>query len=332
MIWFKRFLTITLFVVLLILFWPLAKELKNLGVVFRQASWGWLVAALLIQIISYGFLTELNLLLLRPFPGAIGFFRMMAVLPALAFIEVTVPSAGASGVVLRARLLGKNGYSVEASTFTLMMETIYIGVVMFIVSFLGLWYLVRAGEIHPFQITLLAMISLVLFIATGTAIWFARDRQRVKSLALRFSAVADRVLARFNRPAHDADDVKNRVDAFYDGLGQLRRFPIWPFIATSLGRVALDVACLGACFLAFNYFISIGVLLTGYGLMLLLSGLASLPGGLGMADLSLTVIYARLGAPGAVAVAAALAYRLIAWWLLRFAGFVSWQVLEARRG
>jgi uncharacterized protein (TIRG00374 family) len=93
----------------------------------------------------------------------------------------------------------------------------------------------------------------------------------------------------------------------------------------------LDVASLGACFLAFNYFISFGVLLTGYGLMLLLSGLASLPGGLGMADLSLSVIYARLGAPGAVAVAAALSYRLIAWWLLRFIGFVSWQVLEARR-
>jgi uncharacterized protein (TIRG00374 family) len=98
----------------------------------------------------------------------------------------------------------------------------------------------------------------------------------------------------------------------------------------TLGRVALDVASLGACFLAFGYNVPPGVLLTGYGLMLLLSTLSALPGGLGLADASLAVIYARLGAPGAVAVAAALAYRLIAFWLLRFIGFINWQILEAK--
>jgi uncharacterized protein (TIRG00374 family) len=65
-------------------------------------------------------------------------------------------------------------------------------------------------------------------------------------------------------------------------------------------------------------------------LVLVLSGLAALPGGLGLVDASLAVIFARLGAPGAVAVAAALSYRLIAFWLVRFIGFVSWQILEAR--
>ncbi len=70
----------------------------------------------------------------------------------------------------------------------------------------------------------------------------------------------------------------------------------------------------------------------GYGLMLLLSGLAALPGGLGLTEASLAVIFARLGAPGAVAIAAALTYRLLAFWLLRLVGFASWQVLEVRRG
>ena len=82
--------------------------------------------------------------------------------------------------------------------------------------------------------------------------------------------------------------------------------------------------------MAFTYSVPLGILLTGYGLMLALSGLGALPGGLGMADLSLAVVYARLGAPGAVAVAAALAYRLIAFWLLRFIGFITWRILEAR--
>ena len=87
---------------------------------------------------------------------------------------------------------------------------------------------------------------------------------------------------------------------------------------------------LGACFLAFSYPISPGILLTGYGMMQALSVLGIRPGGLGLADASLAVIYARLGAPGAVAVAAALTYRLIAYWGLRFIGFITWQILEGK--
>jgi uncharacterized protein (TIRG00374 family) len=92
------------------------------------------------------------------------------------------------------------------------------------------------------------------------------------------------------------------------------------------------VAALGACFAAFGYWLPPGTLLTGYGLMLLLSGLAALPGGLGLADASLAVIFARLSAPGAVSLVAALSYRLISFWLLRLIGFLSWQILEAQHG
>jgi uncharacterized protein (TIRG00374 family) len=330
MVWIKRIFTLVLLIILLYLFWPLAKELGNLNHVFREARWGWLLAAVAIEFVSYAFLTSLNLALLEPFPGKISFWRMMAVLPAIAFIEVTVPSAGASGVVLRARLLGKSGYSPETSTFTVAMETIFIGVLMTAVALLGLWHLTRTGEIHRFQIILLVMLSVMLLVAGGLAIWYGRDRQQVKRLALRLNAFTNRWLAKYHRPANAEEAVLQRIEAFYNGLSRLRTQPTWPYLLTSFGRVSLDVVCLGVCFIAFNFVISPGTLLTGYGLMLLVSGLAVLPGGLGMADLSLTVIYARLGAPGAVAVAAALAYRLITWWLVRFAGFISWQVLEAR--
>jgi uncharacterized protein (TIRG00374 family) len=126
------------------------------------------------------------------------------------------------------------------------------------------------------------------------------------------------------------ESLTDRANRFYEGLSQLKRVPPIFLLGLAIGRVALDVATLGACFIAFRYPISPGALLIGYGLVLLLSGLAALPGGLGLVDASLAVIFTRLGAPGAVAVAAALSYRLIAFWLLRFIGFVSWQVLEAR--
>ncbi len=330
MIWIKRLFVLILLSILVYLFLPVARELHHLGGVIQEASWAWLLAAVAIQFTSYASLTLLNTMLLRPFPGKIGFWRMIAVLPAIAFIEVTVPSMGASGVVLRARLLGKSGYSAEASTFTALMETVFIGVMMLTVSLLGLWYMLRMGEIRRFQIVLLELIAGVLVLAGIGIIWFGRDRQRVIRVSLRLNGITNRWRARAQRQPIDDDAIIRRVEDFFQGLAQMRKLPIWPYWLPAFFRVSLDIATLGACFIAFHYSIPAGVLVTGYGLMLLVSGLASIPGGLGITEISLSVIYARLGAPGAVAVAAALTYRLIAWWLVRFVGFISWQILEVR--
>jgi uncharacterized protein (TIRG00374 family) len=71
-------------------------------------------------------------------------------------------------------------------------------------------------------------------------------------------------------------------------------------------------------------------LVIGYGLILTFSGVAALPGGLGMADAYVPVIFSWLDIPSSVALAAGLVYRLIAYWLLRFAGYICWQIIEAR--
>jgi hypothetical protein len=47
-----------------------------------------------------------------------------------------------------------------------------------------------------------------------------------------------------------------------------------------------------------------------------LSGLAALPGGPGLAEVSAAVVFSRLGVPSAVAIAGSLTYRLIAFRLL----------------
>jgi uncharacterized protein (TIRG00374 family) len=328
MIWLKRAFSLVLLAILIYLFWPLAKELHNLANVFRLADWNWILVALILQFISYSLLANLNTTLLRPFKGKINFWSMMTILPAIAFMEVTIPSAGASGFVVRVRLLGKKGFSAESSTFTAAMEQVFLGVVMGIVALLGLWYMLKAGEIKTFQIVLLVMLIMILFLASSVAIWLVRDRDRLKKVSLWLNHRINQWLVRHKKQALPDATVVRRVDEFYVGFIQLRKQPLLPYLLLALGRVSLDIASMGACFIAFHFNISIGILLTGYGLMLLISGFAALPGGLGMADLSLSIIFARLGAPGAVAVAAALIYRLIAWWLVRFAGFISWQYLE----
>ncbi len=326
----KRGLTVIAFAVLVYLFWPFIGEMRNIFDLLRTASWGWLGLAVVIQVLSYTSLTGLNFLLLQPFQGKISFWRMLAILPSIAFIEVALPSAGASGVVLRARLLGRHGYSVESSTFTNILETIYLSVFMVAISLSSLWYLIRRGELNTGQLAILAAMTVAVLVAGLWIYWTGRKREGGKTMASWFLARWNRLMALLHRPAYRQEELDARLGSFYEGLSQLGQTRHWPFLMTAGGRVFLDVVSLGACFAVFHYSIPLGVLLTGYGLTLLLSGLAALPGGLGLADLSLAVIYARLGAPGAVAVAAALSYRLIAFWLVRFIGFVTWQVLEVQ--
>ena len=329
-VWIRRLVSVFAFGVVLYLFWPLIGELRNVIDLFKHAQWAWLILAACIQCISYICLTALNYLLLSSFSGKIGFWQLMAVLPAMAFIEVALPSAGLSGVVLRARLLGKNGYSVEASSFTLLMEMIYISVVTVILSIAGVWYLLQSGGIRLSQLVILITIMMLLIGGGLLSYRIGRDKQRAMLWAEWVVTQWNRVLRGLGRPAISIESLTDRINRFYEDLSQLKRVPPIFLLGMAIGRVALDVATLGACFVAFRYPISPGVLLIGYGLVLLLSGLAALPGGLGLVDASLAVIFTRLGAPGAVAVAAALSYRLIAFWLVRFIGFVSWQVLEVR--
>jgi uncharacterized membrane protein YbhN (UPF0104 family) len=116
-IWFRRALSLFLFAVLIYFFWPLLQELQDAAALFRRANWNWLVVALLVQVISYVFLTWLNDLSLRPFSGKIKFFHLAGVLTSMAFIQIAIPSAGASGVAMRVRLLRKFGYAPEETRF-----------------------------------------------------------------------------------------------------------------------------------------------------------------------------------------------------------------------
>ncbi len=115
-------------------------------------------------------------------------------------------------------------------------------------------------------------------------------------------------------------------------LRTYRQVPWWQWLTAAYGRVLLDAATLWACFQLVGGGVSPGQVLTGYGLLLLTSLLSALPGGLGLSDASLPVVFSQLGVPGPVALAAPLLYRLLSAWLWRLTGAVMWLVLEARDG
>jgi len=129
----------------------------------------------------------------------------------------------------------------------------------------------------------------------------------------------------------DFDDLDQRLVFFNQNIRRYPRSSFLMFPVSSYGKVILDVVTMGVCFKLFGYSIEPATLLVGYGLILTLSGLSALPGGLVMTEAFIPVVFSRLGVPGSVAIAAGLMYRLIAFWLVRFAGYVSWLLLEKRK-
>jgi uncharacterized protein (TIRG00374 family) len=327
MIWVKRVVAIVALAVVVYLFWPLLGQIRAAADLFTTAHWFWLPVIIFMQLISYGFLTWLNLLSLRPFPGRINFFKMTTVLTSMAFIEVAIPSAGASGLALRARLLAKFGYSVEAATFSLVLETIYLAIALASLALLGIVYLVRLGDLTTSGLVSM-VVAVVFLVAISWWVWRVLNNYILSHrLLVKTVSLWNRVFRRFH--ILDIDTLNERLITFQVDLLKIKDIPRWQFFLSAYTRIFIDVLSLGMCFYLFGYPIPLGTLFTGYGIMILLSGLAALPGGLGLADASIPVLFARLGTPGSYALVAGLGYRLLAFWFLRFIGFISWQYLEA---
>ena len=156
-------------------------------------------------------------------------------------------------------------------------------------------------------------------------------RERMRRLALALARRWNRLAAYWRGSPVNDGMVNQRVDSFYDGLSNYTLQPLLLALVLTIFRVVLDVAITRRLFHCFHLCGAIGYLVDRLWSDAGSEQSERLAGRVGHGRISsLAVVYARLGAPGAVAVAAALAYRLIAFWLLRFIGFVTWQVLEAR--
>jgi uncharacterized protein (TIRG00374 family) len=335
-IWVKRGIPLVALGIVIYLFIPLLSEIRDAADLYRSANYYWLVAAIAIQIVSYCFLTWLNSLSLNPFQGNIRFHRLMGILTSIAFVETAFPTASASGIILRAHLTEKHGnYSAEVSTFSLAIESLFMGLAMGTVGMFGLLFLIQKGEItSPHQIIELVISGALI----ATVIWAGwsviQNKSKSRRLVLKIAEIWNLVSIKWHKKIHlpniSPEHLEERLELFQSGLTQFKDVPVWKFGMAAYGRVGLDIATLELCFLMFHQVVTPGTLVIGYGLILMLSGLASLPGGLGVADISIPIIFTRMGVDASVAIAAGLTYRLIAFWLLRFIGFINWQALEVR--
>jgi len=105
----------------------------------------------------------------------------------------------------------------------------------------------------------------------------------------------------------------------WDSLWQDKKYKL---VLGAFFYVMFDMSALFLLFLAAGIKITLGMLLSGYALPLLLGKIAFiLPGGVGVVETSMIAIFSGMGVPPATAVIVVLVFRLLTFWIPTIAGF-----------
>ncbi len=331
----KRFFPLLVVLLLAVFLFHRGVHWNELQTVLQQAQWSWLLLAVAFQAASYAAVTWLNEILLRHYGATVPFTRQYVIQLAMAFIESVVPSATISGTVLRARLLKSDGVAPDVATVTTLVEMALVtaSVVLLALPVAGLTILQSIQGIN------LSHQTVILWIMAGVALgllviwqWRQRGFIRIRRWGVkRVSLFWDElVLPRWHRQFGNwpSKRIRQRGRNLAAKVLPLLREQPYAIGISLLGRAGFEVLGLGMCFLALGQTLPWTSLLVVYALTLATNALGAIPGAVGLAELSLTALYTRLGISPETALAIALSYRLTDYWLPRVFGGVAWLWLE----
>jgi len=216
------------------------------------------------------------------------------------------------------RWMQKENVEPEAAALAGTIPGLFNSIVLVSVSLVGLVHLLIVHQLTRLQGISFAVILILLLGLIGLLVWGLRKRDSLKQLATRVT----RRWASFRHQEYQPE----KTDQWLSGLFTTADLLLeggWrgPLVGAVL-NVAFDMLTIYFLFIAASHRVSLGVLLTGYGLPLLLGKMAFMvPGGVGVIETTMVGLYDGLGVPDAVTVVVVLAYRLLSFWLPLLLGF-----------
>jgi uncharacterized protein (TIRG00374 family) len=223
------------------------------------------------------------------------------------------------------RWMQKEQVKPEAATLAGTIPGLFNNIVLVTVSLVGLVHLLLVHQLTRLQGISFAVILAVLLGLIGMLVWGLRERDSLRTWTERLA----RRWSKFRRQEYQPE----KTDSWLAGLFNAADLLLaggWrgPLLGSAL-NVAFDMLTLYFLFIAAGHRVSLGVLLTGYGLPLLLGKMAFMvPGGVGVIESTMASLYSGLGVPNAVTVVVVLVYRILSFWLPLLLGFPLILVLQ----
>jgi uncharacterized protein (TIRG00374 family) len=216
----------------------------------------------------------------------------------------------------------------ESATLAGTAPAAFNNAVLLSLSLIGVIYLLSVHQLSRLQAVSFALVLTGLLSVIGLLLWGLQRREALTRLAGWGVRRASRLIRRPYQPQKTGDWL-NGLFAAADLLlaGGWRG----PLLGASL-NVAFDMLTLYTLFIAAGHPVNPAVLLTGYGLPLLLGKMAFIiPGGIGVIESAMVGLYTSLGVANPVAVVVVLAYRILSFWLPLIIGFPLILILQRKQ-
>lgn len=300
-------------------------EIQNLALALARGQWQWVGAAILLQVVYY-----INLAVL--YQSAFDTVGVQARIQELApvtfaslFVNVAVPTAGASGAALFVDdAVRRNQSATRAAAGTLLVLIVSFSSVLLVLA-VGMLYLflqhnLRLYEIIGAIVLLVMNLGQVTLLTTG--LWRPEWMHRVM---VHFQRLANNLAVKMNRPAFfEADWAETIAAEFNEAARAIIAHParLGRTLAIALFAHVLNLACLFTLFLAFHQDVSLGVLVAGYAMGMLFLIVSITPQGIGVVEGVMTLVFTSLAVPPAQSTVVSLTFRGLTFWLPLLIGFI----------
>jgi pimeloyl-ACP methyl ester carboxylesterase/uncharacterized membrane protein YbhN (UPF0104 family) len=293
--------------------------------VLGHLRWSWLPAAIVLEAVSMAAFAWMFRRLLTAGSVRQGRGSVLATVYAANAVSVTVPIAGPElGTAILFRRFTRHGADGLLAGWVLLAG----GVIT-----TAAWILILAGGGLASGRTLVTTITIpcaVLAVAAVAAAAAATRRPRLRATLERYGAWALRHGTRLVR--RPAGDPAATVRAWTERMGALRLPPSGWALASGAALVnwLTDVGVLAVSVLAVGAAVPWRDLLLVYAAGITAKSLAITPGGLAITEGALSVSLVASGVRTGQALAAAVLYRLVSFWLVALAGWLTLLLLRVR--
>jgi putative heme transporter len=298
-------------------------ELEGATTYLAHLRWWWLAVALVAEAVSYLAYASMQRRLL----SAGGVDAPLASLTGVSLAGQAMQNSLPGGFVVYLAYVFRQFRRFGADDVLAGWTVLAFNVVSFVtlagVAAVGLCLALSAGSAYNL---VEAILGVVIAAAVFVLAW--TERLRLLPHLARSVRLSQRLIHRPD-PDRTAEEIIGRWMNDIGAISPSRTDWAWA-VTMSLCNWLGDLACLAVSFLAVGAGVPWRGLLLAYGAGQLASILPITPGGLGVVEGSLTVALVTFGGAHVSTVAAVLLYRLISFWLVLPAGWVSWGAMTIR--
>lgn len=325
---FKYFLVLLVTLALAYFLYKNFHTIINTWDIFRAGAITWVIVALAFETLAYYFYVLMQQQAFITTSVRRRVSEMLTLMLSATVINVITPTADTAAFLLYANDAKRRKEPVTNIVAGVMLATIvsFSSFSVILISTDTYLYLLR-------ELTLYEIVASILFLGlTGLYIYLIylgmKKRPTLKHVLTLFNGFIYRVKKVFIRSTERSpswvEEIDKEIEEVAVAITNNRR-NIINSVAYSLLFHSTTILMLACVFLAFGQHFKLGILISGYAISFLFMIISPVPQGIGVVESTMSLTYASLGIPLVNAVAIAILFRGICFWLPLGAGFISLQ-------